>query len=279
MTGFSFKANPLCDQLRLFRDRLSRMTFTPRCVTHQYGGIPLTLKICDRMAKTWYDRDWDELPEVTFLKRRKLRYGAKVFELGAHQAQVALTLATIVGPEGVVVALEASPYNCKIAADNIVLNQVSNVTLLNAAVGERDGKVSFNQGFNGRVGRGREVECLSIDTLSATYGCPDVVFLDVEGYELKSLSGAEQTLRSQADWFVEVHSGCGLELFGGSAADVVELFKLHGYSLFVQTDEHYKHQFSPLVQIPTRRFFLIASRDEVASSQEKMESRCHVGGE
>ena len=245
MTAFSFKANRLCDRLRLLRDRLSRLTFTPRCVTHQYGGIPLTLKICDPMAKTWYDQDWEELPEVTFLKRRKLRYGARVFELGAHQAQVALTLAKIVGPDGVVIAVEASPYNCNIAADNMVLNQVSNITLLNAAVGEKDGKVSFNQGFNGRVGHGREVDCLSIDTLSATYGCPDVIFLDVEGYELKSLSGAEQTLRSQADWFVEVHSGCGLEHFGGSAADIVDLFKLHGYSLFVQTDEHYKHQFYP----------------------------------
>jgi FkbM family methyltransferase len=222
------------------------------------------------MAKTWYDQEWDELPEVTFLKRRKLRHGARVFELGAHQAQMALTLANIVGPDGVVTALEASPYNCKIASENIVLNQVSNLRLINAAVGEKDGKVSFNHGFNGRVGSGREVDCLSIDTLSATYGRPDVIFLDVEGYESMTLRGAEQTLKSEADWFVEVHSGCGLELFGGSAADIVDLFRLHGYSLFVQTDEHYKHQFHPLVEIPTGRFFLIASKDkdEVATSQK-----------
>ncbi len=277
MTAFSLKANRLCDRLRLLRDCVSRLTFTPRLVTHQYGGIPLTLKICDPMAKTWYDQDWEELPEITFLKRTKLRYGARVFELGAHQGQVALMLAKIVGPDGLVIAAEASPYNCKIAADNLVLNQVSNITLLNTAVAEKDGKISFNGGFNGRVGDGREVECLSIDTLTAIYGCPDVIFLDVEGYELKSLSGAEQTLKLQADWFVEVHTGCGLELFGGTAEDIVDLFKLHGYSLFVQTDEHYKHQFCPLAQIPARRFFLIASRDEVTSPQAMIGSAHHVG--
>lgn len=261
MTAFSLKANRMSDRLRLLRDRISGLAFTPRLVTHKYGGIPLTLRICDPMAKTWYDQEWDELPEVTFLKRRKLRPGAKVFELGAHQAQMALTLAKIVEPEGTVIALEASAYNYKIAAENVVLNHVPNLTLLNTAVGEKDGKINFNQGLNGRVGSGREVNCLSIDTLSATYGPPDVVFLDVEGYELNALRGAEQTLKSQADWFVEVHSGCGLELFGGSAPEIIDLFRGCGHSLFVQTDEHYKHQFQPLAEIPTRRFFLIASKD------------------
>jgi FkbM family methyltransferase len=248
------------DRLRLIRDRVYVLTFKSRVVSHKYGGIPLTLQICDPMAKLWYDKDWDELPEITFLKKLKLRPGAKVFELGAHQGQMALLLANVVAPRGTVIALEPSNYNFKIANKNAELNHATNITFINAAVAESDGKLHFNNCLNGRVGSGPEVSSFCIDSLCRQYGEPDVIFLDVEGYEFNVLQGARKLLTGNADWFVEVHSGCGLESLGASSADVVEMFRSRGYSLFVQTDEHYQQQFCEMHAMPTHRFFLIATR-------------------
>ena len=60
------------------------------------------------MGAGWYDHDWPELPEIALLKQHGLRPGARVFDIGAHQGVVALMLSKTVGPEGFVLAVEAS---------------------------------------------------------------------------------------------------------------------------------------------------------------------------
>jgi len=108
---------------------------------------------------------------------------------------------------------------------------------------------------------GKTVISASIDALSLKHGRPDVVMLDVEGYECRALSGATETLRSGPDWFVEVHGGCGLESFGGSIQKVVRRFQDFEYTLYCQTDEHYREQVCPMSAISEGRFFLIATRN------------------
>jgi hypothetical protein len=78
------------------------------------------------------------------------------------------------------------------------------------------------------------VSCLSVDDLSAHYGIPDVLYIDVEGFEAKVLEGAAQTLLGhRPDCFVEVHVGCGVEAYGSSAESVVSHFRTLDYSVFI----------------------------------------------
>jgi hypothetical protein len=77
------------------------------------------------------------------------------------------------------------------------------------------------------------VEAITIDSLNQKYGRPDVVFVDIEGFEANALKGAAATLRTAADWFVEVHVGCGLEQYGGSAEQVLDRFDSTKYDRFV----------------------------------------------
>jgi FkbM family methyltransferase len=75
-------------------------------------------------------------------------------------------------------------------------------------------------GLNGQVDDGQRrwgelrVPAWSIDDLSAEYGVPDVVFMDVEGFEHEALAGAQKTLRAGPDWFVEVHHPQELARYG-----------------------------------------------------------------
>jgi FkbM family methyltransferase len=254
---------PVLRRLRFLRDQIAIRTYRPRIVDHVYGGIRLRVKVGDKMSGLWYDRDFDELPEVTFLKQKRLKPGALVFDLGAHQAVIALLLARIVGESGRVVAVEAGKYNFEIALENKFLNQAENLSIIRAAVAEKNGiPMSFSGGINGSVSpSGELVSSSSIDALASEYGMPDVVMLDLEGYENKALEGAIETLKSGADWYLEVHAGCGLEEFGGSSEEIAQLFQDFGYSLYCQTDEHYRNGFRPMSTVPTGRFFMIAARE------------------
>jgi len=199
----------------------------------------MKIRLADAVAENWYDRDWPELNEIVLLKQQRLRLGAKVFDVGAHQGIIALMIAKIVGPRGMVVAVEANWHNAAIARENRDLNNAPQLVIVEAAAAEKSGTLFFNDELNGRVDVGSEewgrwpVPCLSIDDLTLRYGVPDVLYIDVEGFEVKVLEGAAQTLKHRPDCFVEVHVGCGLEDYGFSTESVVSFFRTLGYSLFI----------------------------------------------
>lgn len=240
-----------------------RWTFPRKIVQHVYCGQPLTLQIADAMAQAWYDHDWVEvMPEIAELKKRKLKPGAKVFDIGAHQGVVALLLARAVGPEGSVVAVEADPWNARAAEINRKLNKAANLRVLHAAAGETDRMPDHEA----REGLDRvfdwcqkEVGFLCLDTLAKQHGLPDVVYVDVDGFETAVLRGARSILATETDWFVEVHVGCGLENEGSSWQEVLEFFPATRYRRLVASDK--SPEFVPFCDtspLLADRFYLLA---------------------
>jgi FkbM family methyltransferase len=252
---------------RMYRQRkVTRViaSFAPRIATHDYGGHRLRVLISDPLSEGWYDRDWPPLAEIQELSRcGALRPGARVFDIGAHQGIVALVLAAEVGLEGLVIAIEAEPHNARVAQRNVDLNKAENVSVVPAAIAERAGTVHFAEGLNGhveartRVGTA-EVPAVTIDDLVQRYGAPDVVFIDVEGYEGKALEGACSVLRqARATFFVEVHAR---QLVDCTVEELVGVFS--GYRILVSEPgpDEQATGFAGLSGIPSAaRFFLIAT--------------------
>jgi FkbM family methyltransferase len=215
--------------------------------------------VADSMAAQWYDRDWPVPREIAVLSERKLRPGALVLDAGAHQGLVAMLLARQVSPGGKVIAVEACPKNVEIAQKNCNLNSISNIEVLHSAVGDSSGTIRFTPAINGQVAGDREwaaveVPAVTVDTLAERYGVPDVLFVDVEGYETHVLRGSTRSLETGPDCFVEVHVGCGLEKFGGTVEMLMSCFP-EGYE-FLFLDPESGMQTADL----DRRFYLIASR-------------------
>ncbi len=213
-----------------------------RIARHRYGEISLQIDLADPLAAGWYDHDWQLPPEFRLLRKSRLKAGAVVFDLGAHQGVVALMLGWEVGSDGKVVAVEALAHNAVAAARNRDLNQMPWVEVVQGAVAARDGTLRICRGWNAQVASASdyagtmEVPAHTIDSLAARYGRADVVYLDVEGMELAALEGATETLRGLPDVFVEVHTRHGLEAAGGSVGQVLAFFPDTDYQVFVHSD-------------------------------------------
>jgi FkbM family methyltransferase len=256
---------PLWTMLRLARVWSSVHFYRERKVTHAYGGFPLSVWLTDPLAQGWYDADWPELREIALLKTGRLQPGARVFDLGAHQCVVAMMLSRIVGTEGQVVALEANPHNAEIGERNRALNDIAQLKVVHGAAARDSGTVDFGKGLNGAVVAGerewglQRVRAYSVDELAREFGRPDVLFIDVEGFECEVLKGARETLQNRPDVFIEVHSGCGLERFGGSREEILNTFPVDYYQLF--SAEPASPEFVPVQDantLPEKRFFLVA---------------------
>lgn len=249
---------------RRIRKIISR--YNSYIASHTYAGYPFKVKIADPLAESWYDRDWGEYPDFPMLRKHRLRKGAVVFDIGAHQGIVAMILAKIVGETGKVVAVEANEHNVEVAKENKRLNELGQLEIRNAAASNTSGTLIFNTNLNGQVDSGdaewgqQEVEAVTIDQLAEECGNPDVLFIDIEGFECHAFEGAAGVMKEKPDCCVEVHVGSGLEQLGGSIEKLLSYFPGKDYDLFIcPEDPHDEYiPYSPTSKILDERFFLIA---------------------
>lgn len=241
-------------------------------MSHRYGPFDLQVVLADPLAEGWYDHDWPTPPELAELSEY-LRPGATVFDLGAHQGVIAMMLSRMVGDSGLVVEIEAEAHNVEIARRNAKINQCSNTVIVHAAASSGPGRLRFQEGLNGHVSRGIsglgvvDVEATTIDALAAEHGVPDVVLIDVEGYEEAVLAGGSATLAEHLPvLFVEVHAGCGFEDAGGDTDRMMRGLVWLGYRLSWApgVDHRDDCDFQPAgdqTVWPDRRFFVVAQPD------------------
>jgi FkbM family methyltransferase len=255
----------MAGRLRAWRVRTLIAGFEPYVVEHAYGPARLKVYVADPLARAWYDRDWTDLPEIAALRGTSLRPGALVFDIGAHQGVVAMMLAREVGPAGAIIALEPNPHNASVARRNCELNVMTQLAVLEAAVSNRSGTITFNESLDGQLddGSGAQgritVESMTLDDLAEKYGTPALVFIDVEGAECMVLEMGERVLESGADFAVEVHVGFGLEKLGGSVDRLLSFFPADRFTVTARAEQDTSYRrLSTGDPLTNDRFFLLA---------------------
>jgi FkbM family methyltransferase len=148
--------------------------------------------------------------------------GCVVFDIGANVGYYTLLASKLVGGNGEVICFEPEPVNLMYLKKHIAMNAVGNAKVIEAAVSDRDGEVSFRRGDHetstGRISSDGQlkVPSVTIDSLVGSGSIPPPAFLkiDIEGAEYHALCGTQKTLIAHhpiiflATHGPEVHAQC-----------------------------------------------------------------------
>lgn len=132
-----------------------------------------------------------------------LRPGMTVYDIGANVGFYTLLSAVLVGPAGRVVSFEPVPRNLAFLRRHVQLNALKNVTIVDKALSDHEGTISFDEGPSHTMGKiapggSLAVAMTALDSLreATDLPAPSLLKVDVEGAELLVLRGGERTLRA-----------------------------------------------------------------------------------
>lgn len=236
--------------------------FKRRIVTHTYAGKNLSIYLANPASESWYNTDWKRL-EINYLTNQLNLRGSTVFNIGAHEGIVALIFSKIVTGFGKVIAVEMDTNHTKVAKINCELNDAKNLYIINAAISNVSGNLEYS---NDQVIKSSHsffkssIRCITIDELTKLYGVPDLIYMDVEGYEYNALLAATNTLKMNPAFCIEVHSNHGLENYNGSVRGIIRLFPKRKYTLYMSKAVHECKviKFNIKSELVQDRFYLIA---------------------
>lgn len=170
----------------------------------------------------------------------RVQPGDMVADVGAYIGLYSVALAMRVGPSGKLIAFEPDAKNFAALEGHCRLNGLlDNVVLVQAAVADRDGKVSFADNRNSEshinlaLDHASSVPCVRLDTVLAGSHL-DILKIDVEGYEEAVLHGAKDLLQDEGRKpraiYIEVHPYAWPRV-GTTSDSLLELLASRGYNV------------------------------------------------
>lgn len=175
---------------------------------------------------------------VADVLRGVIRPGMTCLNVGANVGIFAMQMAAWSAPDGDVYAFEPNPDTAALLRKHISMNNLSSrVHVVQEATAAESGTMDFYaSGTDGmsRLGSPNpllaettvvKVDVTTLDAFCAKEGIrPDVVLMDVEGFELYALRGFRYTIQSNPDLqiVVEMHPAGWVDA-GGSADEMREL--------------------------------------------------------
>lgn len=147
-----------------------------------------------------------------------LKEGDVALDIGANIGYYVLVESQLVGKRGQVYAVEPVLGNFNQLEKNVQLNNLKNVSMFQFALGEKDAKsgeiyVSDKSNLSamnrnavgGKIVSAQEVSVETVDTFFKDKAPPNLIRMDVEGYEYEIIKGMAKTLKGNIKILVELH--------------------------------------------------------------------------
>jgi FkbM family methyltransferase len=223
-----------------------------RLLVRTFFGAKMFVDMADIIdQRIYYFGLWE--PNLTAYIGRALQLGDVFVDVGANTGFFSLWAASLIGPNGHTVAIEASPLTFQILSDNLKANGSTNVRAVNIAASDHAGILKVFQGSKTNRGTAsvlggdsssiaREVEAAPVDEIleAGEFRRVRLVKIDVEGAEWLVVCGLTRLLsngRSDLEVILEVAPDC-LEKMGHSADELIELFRDFGFQAYTMRNDY-----------------------------------------
>ena len=233
-------------------------------------------------AHIYYFGQWE--PNLTAFLMRRLRTGDTFIDVGANIGYFSLLASCLVGSEGRIVAIEASPKIYKQLKENITRNATRNIRSVNIAASDRHGVLDLYRGVAGNQGSTTLLPTLGTLKEATVPAAPfdeilsylelsraRVIKIDIEGAELpvlKNILSRIQDFRLDLEIVVELNPHNNNEV---KADQVIECFKRVGFFCYYLTNEFSIPKYlGRIAAFPPQRLksTIIESTDLVFSREE-----------
>jgi FkbM family methyltransferase len=196
------------------------------------------LRPLQHLARRLQTREYESAFRSELIKY--IRPGQIIWDIGANEGFYVDLLLKLVGPNGTIVAFEPSPESYEILTQKF--SGYPNVHLKNVALADQNGVASFFQSptsvtnslaYNKNATSQIRVMVERGDTYVTNYS-PDVMKIDVEGYEYEVLKGMQKILSSPKlkCIFLEVHFSIMRERgFRGGPKSIVHMLTQAGLAV------------------------------------------------
>lgn len=179
-------------------------------VRHQLvGGAQFDYPLNSAIGRLLFQREF-ETHELEFM-HRMLKSGDNVFDIGANAGMFTVVASKCVGANGRVYAFEPGTRELAQLRHNLALNNCTNVTIIERAVGRTTGVTKFGIARDGalnslaqtehpwqHIDTWQEVPITTLDDFALEVNAPRVSFIkiDVEGGEKDVIEGASNVLQN-----------------------------------------------------------------------------------
>jgi FkbM family methyltransferase len=158
--------------------------------------------------------------------RKYLKKGDVFFDVGACEGFYTMLASSIVGDTGLVIAVEPNGANVNTIKINAKICKCENVVTVQVALGQEygSGKLYAAEQVTqysliksdrpGQYNYFKEVSITTLDDISATFGTPNFLKIDVEGSELDVLAGGLEIIKNPSLKYiaVDVHHKLGIPI-------------------------------------------------------------------
>lgn len=204
--------------------------------------LPLNDKGISRGLFMYRKREF--LPTNYLIKSDLLAVGDVVLDIGANIGYYAIMESKLVGETGKVYAVEPVSTNIKTLHRNIELNECKNIEVFHLAFGDKRRKASIHVSNHTNLCAIRknpsitykkveEISMSTVDSFLKGKRTPNLVRMDVEGYENNILRGMTETLKTDVKLLIEIH---GFLMTKKELAELFEVLKESGFKVsFVWT--------------------------------------------
>lgn len=190
-----------------------------------------------KLSADYWSEPFQTLPEEVLLGAY-VRAGDVVVDVGANIGAQTLLASSLAGNRGRVIAIEPHPKTFQYLCENIALNRFQNIEPINVAVDEAEGTVVFSNQLldtsNHVVStHGLPVPARTLDNILSSYAFDHLDFLklDIEGYEIKALRGAQATLSLTRCVYFE-HIPVHFRRYGVSESDIFGVLYKAGFQVY-----------------------------------------------